>query len=168
PGPHCLARIRDPLDPRRIGSTKVQPILGDIDPNNELVGHITAHLNKHLLLVSTPDCMRARAQSTVRVFDRDAGGSEMATVDKTYPRSECPPASPYRDPPSPGSGRGSANVGRKSGAHSATSISAARPSQVALGWRRSIRPDRAPWPRVHETTNAASLRDISQDHASPG
>src|SRR6266404_2834164 len=39
--------------------------------------------------------MRARAQSTVRVFDRDAGGSEMATVDKTYPRSECPPASPY-------------------------------------------------------------------------
>src|SRR6266446_2165127 len=41
--------------------------------------------------------MRARAQSTVRVFDRDAGGSEMATVDKTYPRSECPPASPpYR------------------------------------------------------------------------
>jgi hypothetical protein len=29
------------------------------------------------------------------VFDRDAGGSEMATVDKTYPRSECPPASPY-------------------------------------------------------------------------
>ena len=39
--------------------------------------------------------MRARAPSTVRVFDRDAGGSEMATVDKTYPRSECPPASPY-------------------------------------------------------------------------
>jgi len=39
--------------------------------------------------------MRARAQSTVRGFDRDAGGSEMATVDKTYPRSECPPASPY-------------------------------------------------------------------------
>jgi len=32
---------------------------------------------------------------SVRVFDRDAGGSEMATVDKTYPRSECPPASPY-------------------------------------------------------------------------
>ena len=32
-------------------------------------------------LVGTPDCMRAsRAQTTVRVSDRDAGGSEMATV----------------------------------------------------------------------------------------
>src|SRR5713226_2030648 len=39
--------------------------------------------------------MRARAQSTVRVFDRDAGGSEIPTVDETHPRSECPPASPY-------------------------------------------------------------------------
>jgi len=39
--------------------------------------------------------MRARAQSTVRVFDRDAGGSEMATVDNTYPRSEYPLASPH-------------------------------------------------------------------------
>jgi hypothetical protein len=38
--------------------------------------------------------MRARAPSTVRVSDRDAGGSEMTTVAKTNPRSECPPVSP--------------------------------------------------------------------------
>ena len=36
PDRHRLARIRDPLDPRRIGGTKVEPILGDIDPNNQL------------------------------------------------------------------------------------------------------------------------------------
>jgi hypothetical protein len=28
------------------------------------------------------------------VLDRNAGGSEMATVVTTYPRPECPPASP--------------------------------------------------------------------------
>ena len=39
-------------------------------------------------------CMRARAPSTVRVSDRDADGSEMATVVQTHPRPECPPASP--------------------------------------------------------------------------
>ena len=37
------------------------------------------------------------------------------------------------------------------------------PVSMTLRCRRSIRPDRAPWPRIDETTNAASLRDVSQD-----
>ena len=47
-------------------------------------------------------------------------------------------------------------------------ISAARLSRVALRGCRSIRPDEGPWLHIGETTNAASLRDVSQDHASPG
>ena len=31
---------------------------------------------------------------SVRVSDRDAGGSEIATVAATHPRAECPPAFP--------------------------------------------------------------------------
>ncbi len=95
PGRHGLGIIGDPLDPGAAGNTNVQPPLGDIDPDNRLVSHALVPQNcKTPWLVGTPDCMRARAQSTVRVSDRDAGGSEMATVVKTYPRTECPLASP--------------------------------------------------------------------------
>jgi len=45
-------------------------------------------------------------------------------------------------------------------AHSATSVSAARPSQVALRCRRSIRPDSVPWPRIDETPNAVEVRVV--------
>jgi hypothetical protein len=85
----------DPLDPGAAGNTNVQPPLGDVDPDNRLVSHAFVPQNCTTpWLVGTPDCMRARAQSTVRVSDRDAGGSEMATVVKTHPRTECPLASP--------------------------------------------------------------------------
>jgi hypothetical protein len=53
------------------------------------------------------------------------------------------PASGEREGPAKREGEGPANAGRKSKAHSATSVSAARPSQVAVRCRRSIRPDSA-------------------------
>ncbi len=41
-------------------------------------------------------CGSAWMMSAHPLSDRDAGGSEMATVDKTNPRSERPPASPFQ------------------------------------------------------------------------
>jgi len=88
-----LGQIGDQRGPGGAGDRGVEPALGHIDPDNRLVCHAPSPQNR-TPLVGTPDCMLARAPSTVRVSDRDAGGSEMATVVKTHPRPECPPASP--------------------------------------------------------------------------
>jgi hypothetical protein len=56
----------------------VDPLGGDIDAKELLVGH--EGLRQHGLVVHTPGCIRARAPSSVRVRDRDAGGLKMATV----------------------------------------------------------------------------------------
>jgi len=90
--PIAAASIVDPLDPSTAGAG-IEPPLSNIDLDNQLVCHLVSPENQSL--VGTPDCMRARALSTVRVSSRDAGGSEMATVAKDLSTPGVPAGIPH-------------------------------------------------------------------------
>ena len=109
---HADKRRPRPRDPRRKGlrgvgdasdmprprEANVDPGLRNIHPDKNFAAialHRAPGQSENKSLGRTPDCIRAsKAQTTVRVSDRDAGGSEMATVFEDQSRSERPPASP--------------------------------------------------------------------------
>src|SRR5215472_6062390 len=78
PGSDCGRRVGDPPAARASVAGDVEPFLGNVDPEEELVLHVPP---RHTMrLVCTPDCIRAKAPTPVRVRDRDAGRFEMPTV----------------------------------------------------------------------------------------
>jgi hypothetical protein len=79
-----LRGVGDPSDMPRPREANVDPGLRNIHPDKNFAAialHRAPGRSENKSLGRTPDCIRAsKAQTTVRVSDRDAGGSEMATV----------------------------------------------------------------------------------------
>jgi hypothetical protein len=84
PGRQGLRGVGDPFDLPRPAPANVDPSFRNIHPDKNFAAialHRAPGQSERRPLVGTPDCIRAsRAQTAVRVSDRDAGGSEMATV----------------------------------------------------------------------------------------